>query len=304
MPIKIDWLDSNVTVTGFRVYRAETPIPESPLPTPIAEVGPAIKTYTDNDVVRGKLYYYRIGTVVGTEETLSSNAAKAFVPDTGPGPQTIKRGDWKCGYFGRFPIGQLLTPAEMRQVCSYPVTGTVVDTAVEWLKFAYNGKVLFFPDQELATLAAWTELYALGLVFGDIPSAQWSSVVKTTYGTVPQNKRIVRDDWEFIVRLPRIRHLDQFTASDTTDSIYTGEWDNLIGLAYTGRTLPATKPTINTNNVDDLNTQGRYFMTADHTSATGFLARGGGSFDGQVQYTYTGGSVSYTNWRPVLELVP
>lgn len=302
MPIKVDWLDRNVTVTGFRVYRAETPIPDSPLPAPIAEVGPTVKTYTDNDVVRNKLYYYRIGTVVGTEETLSTNAAKAFVPDTGPGPTTLKRGDWKCGYFGRFPIGQLLSPPEMRQVCGY--AGNAIDTATEWLKFAYNGRVLFFPDTPFGAGSAWSELYALGLVFGDIPSSQWSTNIKTTYGTIAQNKKIVREDWEFMVRLPRCRPLDQFTATEIDVSMFSGEYDNLLGLAFINRTLPATKPYINTNNFDDVLNNATYAITADQYNTTSFLARGQAQFDAQIAYGYGVNNATYTHWRPVLELVP
>jgi hypothetical protein len=179
-----------------------------------------------------------------------------------------------------------------------------VDTATNWGKFVYKGKILFFPDAVMMTSQNWRAFYMAGLVYGNEPQANWPSYVKTTYGVVPQGVTVQRGDHQFVVRMPLTR-LSPAVLDTAAPGLYAGEVDQLLGLAYIGRSLFNNQPSIpsNVGNFDDNLNAGQYFMCADSwNNNSTYIARGFSSFDQLSQTDYATANTT-TGWRPVLELI-
>jgi len=301
MSIKLTWLDRNVTVDNFRIYRSSSVIVDGALPAVLATVPAGTYSYTDTTALRNTVYHYRVSAVTGADEILSSDMALANMPNVGPGPQALLRGDWNCGYFGRMPIENLFSQAEMRALCGFSGAGQNENPSY-WLKFVYQGKILYFPEASLVTGIAWLSIYQAGLVYGNIPSANWAAGVKSSYGTIPQNFQISNGVDSFIVRLPQVRSSITATATDTP-SLITGEVDLCFASCFQNRTLLAANPTLPAN-VDDLISSSITFMCMDTYTAGSDIVRGGNGFD-PIQsnpYANTGTAIG-TTWRPVLELI-
>lgn len=301
MAIKIEWIDRNVGVIQFNLYRSDTVIPDSPLPTPLAVVPAGVFAYQDLSAPRNRAYHYRVGTVTAEGEILSSDAVLANMPYTGPGPQILMRGTWDNGYFGRLALADLFSAVELLNVCGLNVAYAVAATAY-WGKYVYKGKILYFPDGGIGgTQVSWESLYQNGVVYGTIPSADWPASVKSTYGTIPQAKQVNKGEHAFIVRLPQTRA--PFTGTGITiPDIVTGEIDQCFGRAYLNRTLPVSQPTlVAVAQVDDLVNVNTYFHCADFYSVGNAYRRGGSSFD--LSSTAPLNNAGSTVWRPVLELV-
>lgn len=298
MPIKVDWTDRNITVDAFRLYRSDTPIPDTPLPAPLVQVSGTTFTYTDNTVVRNKTYYYRVGVVVGTEETLSSNVALAFMPYTGPGPQKLLRGDWASGFFGKLTIDEMFNQTDilLQMASGFASSGGMSG----WNKHVYQGKILFYPDSALTAGMTWQQIYTKGLMYGNTPQADWPAWVKTTYGIVPQGVIVQRGEHQFVCRTPMIR--SSIASTDTTSpAMKNGEYDNCLATPYQGRTL-GTPGSGFPGTMDD-QTHGRalYSMCADLVGP-GTIYTKTNPVDAQTSLGTTSSNSSY-GWRPVLELV-
>ena len=85
----------------------------------------------------------------------------------GPGPNTLLKGDYQLGYFGWW--NDTLDP-------SYPTRANIKSVATPsgytdladdgWLKFAYNGKILYVAKKPLMYGGSWDALYLAGVVYG------------------------------------------------------------------------------------------------------------------------------------------
>jgi hypothetical protein len=306
MALVINWVDRNITVDKFRVYRSDTVILDTALPTPLAEVAAGTFSYLDATAVRNQTYHYRIGVVANGEETLSADMALAYMPYTGPGPQKLLRGDWSYGTFGRIAVEDLFGPAELCQIvglgAQYAAAGGYA--ASWWIKIVYNGKILFIPDRAIAngsTALSWATLYQLGLVYGKDDPSTWSAAAKSTYGTIQQGVTVQKNADTFLVRLPGTR-VGSLTASSVPANQVGGEYDQIISPLYLTRTSQ-----VNPIQLDDLtwvaNCQA---YTKDVTTTAGdtIIFRPDGSVNpdpvltAALAYSYI-----YTAWRPILELV-
>lgn len=76
--ICLSWKDLNLNEDGFNIYRSETPMDVQNMPTPLATVSANIGSYDDTTGINGKLYYYRIGVIRGTDEAISGEIARVF----------------------------------------------------------------------------------------------------------------------------------------------------------------------------------------------------------------------------------
>lgn len=304
MSIKIDWSDVDNAATAFNIYRQETPILDSALPAPLAVVDKALRTYTDDTAVRNKLYYYRVGSVT-TDITLTPNRALAYMPYSGPGPQTLLRGDWEFGYFGRIPVNAIFTTQEIKQFAGAfaGAWSEVVPTAPDvhyWFKFVVNGKILFVASNPFWVNLTFQSLYQAGLVYGTAPSSQWPAYVKTTLGEIPQNKVVVRGDDQFILKLPSSRANPLNTGTTNPDFI-GGDFDQFMSNAYATRANPNPK---GYKQVDDYGTfNSLYSLSSDFYGVSNLmLARGGAQNDAVSTIAINAGATT-TGWKPVLELL-
>lgn len=305
MSLVINWIDRNITVDKFRVYRANSVILDAALPAVLAEVPAGTFSYTDATAVRNQVYHYRVGVVANGEETLSSNIALAYMPNTGPGPQKLLRGDWSFGTFGRMPLEDLFGASDLVTLCGLnPAMVAASNIAKWWIKLVYNNKILFVPDLSISNGGyplSWVDLYKAGLVYGADDPSTWSAAAKTAYGVIPQNFQVTKGADTFVVRLPGTR-VGTLGATAVPANHIGGEYDMIFSPLYTNRSLQ-----LNPIQLDDVvygaNAQG---YTKDHTTLAGdtmihrpdatAIPDAVGTW--AMAYAYV-----YTAWRPVLELV-
>lgn len=273
MPIRIDWIDPNGEGAAVNVHRSLTPIDDTNLPAPIATVTGA-SFYIDNTVVRNQLYYYRLSSLgkTGSDELIiTPNKPIAYMPYTGPGPQTLLRGDWECGYFGRMPMGSLVASSELMTFGGFSTAVEYVPSDVnEWLKFVYKGKIIFTPKYPVCGTLSWASVYQAGLVYGDIPEAEWTAFAKTQYGVITQKKKIAVGEHIFTVRNPTSRG-NPLNIGTAVPDYMGGEWDQLFALV--GRTRIYPDPN-GRNQLDDVDYPNFPSLTTD-LSPTGTLVRRG-----------------------------
>jgi hypothetical protein len=309
MPIKLDWIDHNVTVDSRKVYRSLTKIDQGNLGTPLAVLAGDALTYTDNTVVRGVTYHYVVTSIQGADEAPSAEYVIAYIPYTGPGPQALIRGDWSYGYFGRVPLEDLFSATELVKGCNLASSITINTAAGNyWHKVVYGGKILFFPNNSIGTGISWATLYNAGLVYGKTPSANWPTVFKTQLGTIAQGVMISSGTHRFTVRLPTSRSNMLSTAVGALD-LRGGEVDAIFAGFYLGRDFNDA----NLGRYDDATSlvgTSNWYPTADYYDGASGSANaiyrptiaGALGIDGlPAKFLTSNGSVQF-NWKPVLEL--
>jgi hypothetical protein len=304
MGIRIEWVDPNQANAPVSIYRSENKmLDDNNLPEPIAVVPSNTGFYLDEDIIRNKLYYYRVATpgVEGSGElVITPNKGLMFMPYTGPGPKNIIRGDYEFGIFGRMPMGNLFSAQELVSWSGIDViTETVPGIPNEWVKFIHKGKIYFTPTMPIATKVSWLSLYNAGLVYGEIPKVEWPPLVKDTYPFVPQNKTISLREHLFGVRFPTSRKNSQSTAGDQA-SLIGGEWDQFIASLYVVRTFPDA----NGNPQLDDNGNPPYASFTTDVSVAGCLNRGYSTAGDSTFNSLPSGTTDAVNgWRPLLTLI-
>lgn len=83
--IRLAWTDTNTAESGHHIYRSDTPMDPNDLPAPIADLGPGVTEYLDEDVTENATYYYRVGayTVFAEEVSAEVSATANLVPAIG-----------------------------------------------------------------------------------------------------------------------------------------------------------------------------------------------------------------------------
>lgn len=311
MPIKLDWIDHNVSADSRKVYRSTSKIDVGNLPAPLAVLAGNALTYTDNTVQRGITYHYVVTSVQGADEAPSAEYIIAYIPYTGPGPQAVIRGTWEYGYFGRVPLEDLFSTVEFVAACDMSALCTPSAIAGNyWHKVVYKGKILFFPNLFVANTLSYQSLYQKGLVFGLEPSANWPPAIKTLLGTIEQGKVVTSQGHRFVVRLPTSRET-LLTTGTTAALLRGGEIDKAFAPLYLNRdaladlTVGAMDESFSTIGV------ATHRLTADYHSTSGVVnvvtrcSKDGSS--GNVD-TVQSTALAYNNassgvqWTPVLEL--
>jgi len=83
MSVLLTWDDNNTVEDGHRIYRSTSPMDPQNLPAPLAEVGPNVREYLDQDVEPAITYYYRVAAFlaglqqVGPEIEVTTDATPA-----------------------------------------------------------------------------------------------------------------------------------------------------------------------------------------------------------------------------------
>lgn len=300
MPIKIDWTDPN-TADDYTVYRANTPIADGALPAALAVVPGGTLTYTDSTAVRNQVYYYRVASRKGTEVALTPNKVLAYMPYTGPGPQALLRGDWNFGYFGKLTMADLFSSQECKLFAgNIPSSATEnTDAALGWFKFVYKGKILFIASQAVFLNLTWETLYRAGVIYGNFPSADWAPYAKTTFGTIPQAKSVVRGEHSFVMRVPTSRAVMSSTSGAAADQV-GGEYDLILPYVFQVRQFPDA---LGIRQMDDI-VNGSWITFSTDLQTSTCINRGSGQNVDALNVSLTTGAVhSQHGWRPLFELV-
>lgn len=308
MGIRIKWHNPNQDYDKIRIYRDTTRFDLATPPVPIAEVTSG-EFYDDNTTERNGVYYYSIGVVKGDDEILSPIKVLADMPDTGPGPQKVLRGDYERGYFGELTPAEFITASELMAGLSLSDMNLVRDAdTVIWHKFIHRGKILFMPSVAIAGSVSWKTLYEQGLVFGTDDYGPTEAQV----GMIPtlQNRRVDIHDYTFKVRLLRGRSDESYdlitSAEELTSQHQDGELMALYLPLFRNETFAhfplwsdyLYKDTIKSNSGADVS----YVALQEHSGA--HVNRFGST--STVSGITSGNAKDYVHarqgWLPVLEL--
>lgn len=232
MSIKLSWPDVNAAVAdSIKVYRSTGPIDPLNLPAPLVTLAGNALQYEDTAVVRGTIYYYRVAAFKGADMVISSDQIHGYFPNSGPGPQTILRGDWKRGYFGKVPIAEFLTAADAKALCGLAAGTAVADTILTyWNKFILDGKILFIPPCAATAGVVWKNIYDAGLMYGTDDTGSAPSTAQTATAT-NQRKVVLAKGFNFLVYSPKA------SAAPTNAYLATGDVGGSEWFETVARTL-------------------------------------------------------------------
>lgn len=297
MSVRISWANANATADSVILYRAAAPFAQTALPAPLVTLAGNATTYDDTTVTRNTVAYYRAKIVKGSEELITPLLTMGHFPDSGPGPQTLLRGNWALGYFGRVPVANMWTIAQFRTATGATGLGAAgaESTLTFWHKFIRNGKIIFVPSAIMAnTTTSWSSLYALGLVYGTNDNGAVPTTLTAMPTPVNQQKIITLGTYSFLVRLPLGCTLPVSAIQPNFATALDGsEWDETIGRCYTGWTQ-----VYNAARFDDIALANPATVTQHLTNnAKTTLSRGLSGVEGAYE------SVS-TSWVPFVELIP
>ena len=105
-------------------------------------------------------------TVVGAINELKDTKEDMWEDPTGsPGSKTLIAGNQYAGFFGEVPASELWTGTELAKAVRI-TEGTVQFNATPWLKFAYQGRILFRPKKAFRHSISWDSIDNAGCVFG------------------------------------------------------------------------------------------------------------------------------------------
>lgn len=193
MSLVINW-KASTGADKYRIYRSNKKFTNSTLPTDIVEVDKTTLSKEYLDAVRNTTYWFMISSVdVNGIETLGTPFPVGYFPETGPGPQTILRGDWEFGFFGEVNVTDVLTRAQI--VATIALTGktlTLNPTLYDkYLKVIVAGKILFIPNNYISynSISASTEATDYVKTHG-IEVTRANSLIMTSNG------------WDYMYRLP------------------------------------------------------------------------------------------------------
>jgi len=303
MSVNLTWGAANAALAeSINIYRSTSMIDVNNLPVALASVAGNVSSYMDTTAVRNTTYYYAVGHVRLGQELVSPVFIMGHYPDTGPGPQTLLRGDWNCGYFGMATTAQLFLPSTLNAQVSLPGTLTADVNTTGWYKFIRKGKIIYIPNYVFSTGVYWCSIYNKGLMFGTndnggfpfTPSA--GSLAQYT-APVNQYKLATSGSYQFVVRTIRASDLPTTSFVQAADCIGGELWD-LFGRL--GPTASAAAPQDKWNDiVSTANMATSHAQQFSGASSAWYC----NSFDTPAVKTTSGASEVTTYWFPVLELV-
>lgn len=306
MAITITWPATNAgTATAIRIYASTTRIADEALGTPIATLAGTETSYLWTPPTDNTVYYFRIAIDVPTDTFLGDNQVYGYFSTTGPGPQTLARGSWELGYFGRVTTAEMLTTSALQTaVGAAGIPGVVANPGIShYCKFIREGKILFMPVGGMVTNTYWESIYALGLVYGTDDNGAYPAGL--TIGTPKNQKKIITiAGFNFLVRLPKGSTLPTTTlvTADPADKIGS-EWDQTMGRFNGTALLPDNQSSWDdTTNIASTSTQSSNYTQHMFTLAKACLHRGSGAnIDSIISLASASTGANYS-WAPVLEL--
>jgi hypothetical protein len=252
---------------------------------------------------------------VMNEALLSTGGKTIYINNSGPGPKALIGGDETLGYFGEvtdtqlFGISQVAGAAGLYQGDD---NSGLTQGANHWLKFIWNGKIIYIAKRPFRTNISWADLYAAGLVYGTRDNGKYP-LATPKHQFIQMPKYEGEKLWVLKPRLVKGYDVDPVTNSGSTN-IHAGEWSQLLGrcsVATDGGITPkfATfgyAPLGWTNSSPD-----SIVMETVSTNVNQTIIRGDGG-SGQIMGAYRvalktdriSGSFNQHFWRPVLELIP
>lgn len=195
MAITANW-NAVSGATGYKLYRkAGSKIDLANLPADVVSVAADATSYTYPTSVANTLYYLVVGAV-GADGvvTYGDQYMVGYYPDTGPGPQTLLRGDWTFGYFGEVAISDLVSQAEIYAAIYAKVgnaaTSPVGSSFTTYHKCIVAGRIVFITDNGFSN-ASWS--YNI---------AKSNGLALSDYSYETNGVKIAKNGFEVVVRIP------------------------------------------------------------------------------------------------------
>lgn len=292
------------------IYRGDAELDRTNLSNPVATLSNGETTWRDNNVVRGKFYYYVFETVLGTDKISTINFRIQATVRRGAGPSAIQVGDTDYGYFGSIESSEFINPSDLAGKVGFSA-GTQTTNVVTWHKFIRNGKVLYIPNGTIRQSIGWKSLYDAGLVFGVDGPGPYNAGAD-----VNQKKTVTIGPDTYMVRLMR-GYNDDYTVFASTTSVnepiepFTCEWDDLVYPLYQYVPVAQRMANVASYTREQLRLQNQYanWVQEKATSAasSSALRRGAPAVGRNAVATRTGDSYAAAGtpygWWPVLELI-
>ncbi len=207
--------------------------------------------------------------------------SQAYVPPVGPGPTSLIAGDETLGFYGEVTGTELLTYGALSTAVGLSAGTLQHDAESLWLKFAYQGEILFVAKKPARHSVSWDDINATNTVYDDAgaPTVQVGDdtlrVTLLTGGDADPATTAGREWNDLMYRV----HVDDPTATN---------W-----AAYTDADIVVTTG----------NGRATWTQETDGGDAARRVVRGDSSPTHFTKFTssYVGSRVG---WRPVLRLQP
>lgn len=200
MSIRITWENPNTIFEEIRLYRTDAPIDINSIPvTPLTTMATGT-TYLDTTAKQDTYYYYTTVIIANGEPVVTPSQLAYQLVNSGPGPTELLCGNMKRGFFGICTATELFTQQELADIIGIGGVGGGVTGTNTWLKFIYEGKILFFPTRPCRASISWNTCYYSGLIYGTDDTGP--SVGQTPLTN--QLKIVSKGNNDFIVRAPRV----------------------------------------------------------------------------------------------------
>lgn len=238
------------------------------------------------------------------EILLGASARKAVtIPESGPGPKTLLKGNREAGFFGEVHQDLLFTPSEIVTALYSDKSVTYVNPAEQmWLKFIFKDKIIFTPKKHILTGLSWNDIYTAGAVYGQAGQGLYPGPTPTnqlTYLTKGSDLFKVRLFSGDITDPSAGANVQSMTATTTFN---TAEFYQLIRGLINVTNKPANVPKWNIYTTTDISAPNNEWLI--ETSGTDInsarIAQAYGNTLNVMGKTNTSTSNQY---RPVLELV-
>lgn len=232
MTIRLSWSSqASKGLTAIEIYRKEgwnATIDVYNPGAPHATLSGNAVEFVDNidTLTKNTTYRYWVAAVKDSERLIGNPITQGFYPDTGPGPQTILRGDWASGYFGTVPNTEFFNTAELKLMLTAQQGNMFVYDPQEWHKFIFRGRIVFFPATMHSKTNSVQMAYQYGMMYG---TDDVGSIVPQGATATKQDCKVTKDGRTYRIRLPYAVPYDAVLSGQDYNN---GEWRNTMGRLY------------------------------------------------------------------------
>lgn len=232
MTIRLSWpSQASKGLTAIEIYRKEgwnATIDVYNPGTPHATLSGSAVEFVDNidTLTKNTTYRYWVAAVKDSERLIGNPITQGFYPDTGPGPQTILRGDWASGYFGTVPNTEFFNTAELKLMLTAQQGNMFTYDPQEWHKFIFRGRIVFFPATMHSKTNSVQMAYQYGMMYG---TDDVGSIVPQGATATKQDCKVTKDGRTYRIRLPYAVPYDAVLSGQDYNN---GEWRNTMGRLY------------------------------------------------------------------------